>query len=117
MEAQSVTLPLAFLAGLLSFLSPCVLPLVPAYMGYLGGTAVLGSADAGRRDVTRTFLHALFFVAGFGAVFVLLGASATFVGRLLRDYALLLQRLGGVLGGGVAERGEHAVQAQAAQLF
>lgn len=97
MEAQNVTLPLAFLAGLLSFLSPCVLPLVPAYMGYLGGTAVMGSVDAGRWDVARTFLHALFFVVGFGAVFVLLGASATFLGRVLRDYSLLLQRVGGVL--------------------
>jgi len=98
METQNLTLPLAFLAGLLSFASPCVLPLVPAYMGYLGGTAVIGSADEqGRRDVARTFLHALFFVVGFGAVFVLLGASATFLGRMFRDYSLLLQRVGGVL--------------------
>jgi cytochrome c-type biogenesis protein len=98
MEPQNLTLPLAFMAGLLSFASPCVLPLVPAYMGYLGGTAVIGSGDEqGRRDVARTFLHALFFVLGFGAVFVLLGASATFLGRMFRDYSLLLQRVGGVL--------------------
>ena len=98
MEPQTLTLPLALLAGLLSFVSPCVLPLVPAYMGYLGGTAVIGSGDEqGRRDVARTFLHALFFVVGFGAVFVLLGASATFLGRMFRDYSLLLQRVGGVL--------------------
>ena len=77
MEAQNLTLPLAFLAGLLSFASPCVLPLVPAYMGYLGGTAIMGSgAERGSHDVARTFLHALFFVIGFGAVFVLLGACA-----------------------------------------
>lgn len=97
MEPQNLTLPLAFMAGLLSFASPCVLPLVPAYMGYLGGTAVIGGDGHGRRDVARTFLHALFFVVGFGAVFVLLGASATFLGRMFRDYSLLLQRVGGVL--------------------
>ena len=98
MDTQSVTLPLAFLAGLLSFASPCVLPLVPAYIGYLGGTAVLEKdrEDTGR-DVARTLLHALLFVLGFGAVFVLLGASATFIGGLLLDYSLLLQRVGGVL--------------------
>ncbi|MFN2227142.1 MAG: cytochrome c biogenesis CcdA family protein [Anaerolineae bacterium] len=97
MEAQSVTLPLAFLAGLLSFASPCVLPLVPAYMGYLGGTALLEGREASGSDLARTMLHAVLFVLGFGAVFVLLGASATFVGGLLLDYSLLLQRVGGVL--------------------
>ena len=97
MEAQSVTLPLAFLAGLLSFASPCVLPLVPAYMGYLGGTALLEGREASGSDLARTMLHAVLFVLGFGLVFVLLGASATFVGSLLLDYSLLLQRVGGVL--------------------
>lgn len=98
MDVQNLTLPLAFLAGLLSFASPCVLPLVPAYMGYLGGTAVMASSDEARGgDTARTFFHAMLFVLGFGAVFVLLGASATFVGRLLLDYSVLLQRLGGVL--------------------
>ncbi len=98
MESQSVTLPLAFLAGLLSFASPCVLPLVPAYMGYLGGTALLAEGREGTgRDVARTLLHAGLFVLGFGIVFVLLGASATFIGSLLLDYSLLLQRVGGVL--------------------
>jgi cytochrome c-type biogenesis protein len=94
MDAQTITLPLAFLAGLLSFASPCVLPLVPAYMGYLGGTAVASGSEG---NAWRTFVHALLFVLGFAAVFILLGASATFVGRLLRDYSLLLQRVGGVL--------------------
>lgn len=98
MDTQSVTLPLAFLGGLLSFASPCVLPLVPAYMGYLGGTALLeGGQEGTGRNVARTFLHSLLFVLGFGVVFVLLGASATFVGSLLLDYSLLLQRVGGVL--------------------
>lgn len=94
MEAETITLPLAFLAGILSFVSPCVLPLVPAYMGYLGGTAVASGQEV---SGWRPFLHALLFVLGFAAVFILLGASATFIGRVLRDYSLLLQRVGGVL--------------------
>ncbi|HZW04878.1 MAG TPA: cytochrome c biogenesis protein CcdA [Anaerolineaceae bacterium] len=98
MEAETLTLPLAFLAGLLSFASPCVLPLVPAYLGYLGGTAVLnGGQDAGGRARSRLFTHALMFVLGFMLVFVLLGASATFIGQFLLDYRSLLQRVGSVL--------------------
>jgi len=98
MDATNLTLPIAFLAGLLSFASPCVLPLVPAYIGYLGGTGVLSSAEAGtRRETARTLLHALAFVLGFGLVFILLGASATFVGRFLFDSKILLQRVGGVM--------------------
>jgi cytochrome c-type biogenesis protein len=99
MEVQTVTLPLAFLAGLLSFASPCVLPLVPAYIGYLGGSALMADEPAvdTRREVARTFVHSLFFVLGFSTVFVLLGASATLVGRILFDYSGLLQRAGGLL--------------------
>jgi cytochrome c-type biogenesis protein len=98
MDAPNLTLPIAFLAGLLSFASPCVLPLVPAYIGYLGGTTVMSDgAEGARGETTRTFLHSLFFVLGFGLVFILLGASATFIGRFLFDSSILLQRVGGVL--------------------
>jgi cytochrome c-type biogenesis protein len=101
MDTTNLTLPIAFLAGLLSFASPCVLPLVPAYIGYLGGTAVLAAGEeaaaGARRETARTFVHALFFVLGFGLVFILLGASATFIGRFLFDSSILLQRVGGVL--------------------
>ncbi len=76
---------LALLAGLASFLSPCVLPMVPAYIGYLSGRAIAGT-DAGTsaRERFATFLHALAFVLGFSAVFVALGAAAGGLGRLLR---------------------------------
>jgi cytochrome c-type biogenesis protein len=98
MDAQNLTLPIAFVAGLLSFVSPCVLPLVPAYIGYLGGTTVLAGTSAQTRSETlRVFFHSVLFVLGFMLVFVFLGASATFVGRLLLDYSVLLQRVGGVL--------------------
>jgi cytochrome c-type biogenesis protein len=98
MDVANLTLPVAFLAGLLSFASPCVLPLVPAYIGYLGGTTILSDGGAGtRRETASTFLHAVLFVLGFGLVFILLGASATFLGRFLFDSSILLQRVGGVL--------------------
>ena len=98
MDPQNLTLPIAFVAGLLSFVSPCVLPLVPAYIGYLGGTTVLAGTSAQTRGETlRVFFHSVLFVLGFMLVFVFLGASATFIGRLLLDYSVLLQRVGGVL--------------------
>lgn len=98
MDSQNLTLGIAFLAGLLSFVSPCVLPLVPAYIGYLGGTTVMASEPTrARGEAFRVFTHSLLFVLGFMVVFVLLGASATFLGGLMRDYSVLLQRVGGVL--------------------
>jgi cytochrome c-type biogenesis protein len=98
MDPQNLTFGLAFLAGLLSFLSPCVLPLVPAYIGYLGGTTVMSGEGGSRRsDTLRTFTHSLLFVIGFGLVFILLGATATFLGRFVFDSSVLLQRVGGVL--------------------
>jgi cytochrome c-type biogenesis protein len=83
----------AFLAGLLSFLSPCVLPLIPSYVGYLTGMTV--EEVERRRGIA--VLHAVWFVAGFSLVFVLLGAGASAVGNLLRDYQVWLGRIGGVL--------------------
>lgn len=83
------TLPLAFVAGILSFLSPCVLPLVPSYLAYIGG-----SADTERRGLLR---NGLLFVAGFSLVFIALGASASALGSLLREYRPLLITGGGVL--------------------
>jgi cytochrome c-type biogenesis protein len=93
--SEPVTLGLfvAFAAGLLSFLSPCVLPLVPSYIGFLTGMSL--PEMGGRRRVAVG--HALFFVLGFSLVFVLLGASATALGRALNYYQVWLQRIGGVL--------------------
>ena len=83
----------AFGAGLLCFLSPCVLPLVPSYIGFLTGMSL--PEIGGRRRAALG--HALLFVLGFSLVFVLLGASATALGRALNYYQLWLQRIGGVL--------------------
>jgi cytochrome c-type biogenesis protein len=83
----------AFVAGLLSFLSPCVLPLIPSYVGYLTGMSV---EEVERRRWTA-LLHGMWFVAGFSLVFILLGAAASAVGTLLRDYQHWVGRAGGVL--------------------
>ena len=92
-EPATLGLFVAFAAGLLSFLSPCVLPLVPSYIGFLTGMSL--PEMSGRRRVA--LLHALLFILGFSLVFVLLGASATALGRALNYYQLWLQRIGGVL--------------------
>jgi cytochrome c-type biogenesis protein len=84
------------LAGLLSFLSPCVLALVPAYIGYLGGRSV---SPAGEVVENRwvTFSHGVAFVIGFSIVFVLLGAAASALGALLYDVRTWLARIGGLV--------------------
>ena len=85
---------IAFVAGLVSCLSPCVLPLVPIYVSHLGTTGS-GATVAARRAVTLR--HAAAFVAGFTAVFVLLGVSLGLVGSLLQAHLQLLQRLSGLV--------------------
>ncbi len=89
---QQVSVGLALAAGLLSFLSPCVLPLVPAYIGYLSGRGIEDEAV----ERSRTFLHALAFVFGFGSIFVLLGASVGLIGYVVQDWLPWLRRIGGV---------------------
>ena len=88
----------AFLGGLLSFVSPCVLPLVPPYLAYMGGVSIddlRGEGGAGPRG--RVFLAALAFVAGFSTVFVALGASASVIGQAVSAYASLLGYVAGAL--------------------
>jgi len=86
--------PVAFLAGLLSFLSPCVLPVVPSYLSYV--TGISGVAEMQRRRHLAV-VHAALFVLGFTLIFVALGATATALGRLLNAYQHWLERVGGLL--------------------
>jgi cytochrome c-type biogenesis protein len=95
MQLGNITLGLAFLAGVASFLSPCVFALVPAYVGYLGGRAAGGEATEGSRWVT--FSHGLAFVLGFSVVFITLGVAASSLGRLLYDLREVLAKVGGVV--------------------
>jgi len=92
-EPAGLGLFVAFAAGLLSFLSPCVLPLVPSYVGFLTGMTLPELSD--RRRVAA--VHALLFVLGFSLVFVLLGATATALGGALKYYQTWIARIGGVL--------------------
>ncbi|OGC38550.1 hypothetical protein A2V54_03525 [candidate division WWE3 bacterium RBG_19FT_COMBO_53_11] len=94
MDPASVTLGLAFLAGIVSFLSPCVLALVPVYIGYLGGRATKDHADRGR---LLTFFHGLAFVVGFSLVFVALGALAGIAGEVLFGIREWISRAGGIV--------------------
>jgi cytochrome c-type biogenesis protein len=84
------TLPLAFVAGVLSFLSPCVLPLVPSYLAYIGGSAT-------GQDRWLTLRNSLLFILGFSLIFISLGAGASTLGNLLRSYRGWLTILGGIL--------------------
>lgn len=99
MHSQEVTYFGAFIAGLLSFLSPCVLPLIPSYITYLTGLSFADlQAEHPTHKVRQTaMLHSLAFIFGFTVVFVLLGASATFVGSFLNQHAAFLRKAGGVL--------------------
>lgn len=92
-DSPSLGFLVAFTAGVLSFLSPCVLPLVPSYVGFLTGLSL--DEMSSRRRIA--FTHALAFVLGFSLVFLLLGASATALGRVLNYHRVWLERLGGVL--------------------
>jgi cytochrome c-type biogenesis protein len=92
---DSISFAVAFLAGFLSFLSPCVLPLVPAYLGFISGMSFDDLQDhAARRAV---LVPAAFFVIGFSLIFLLLGASATMIGQVFRQYQDWIARLGGVV--------------------
>ncbi len=99
MNISQISFGVAFLAGLASFLSPCVLPLVPIYLAQLVGHSVYQAADGQEEQPQRlnTFLHALMFVCGFTLAFVALGATASTLGSFLRTNQLLLRQVGGIV--------------------
>jgi cytochrome c-type biogenesis protein len=100
-----ISYPAAMGAGLLSFLSPCVLPLAPPYLCYLAGTSLEALAVEGEADARRdTVIAAVLFVAGFSTVFVALGATASFFGALLRQWSHVLSIAAGV---GIIAMGLH----------
>lgn len=95
MDSFNVSVGLAFLAGLASFLSPCVLSLVPAYISYLGGRAAGGEVNGKNRWLT--FTHGVAFVLGFSAVFILFNIIAAALGVVLFDLRIWLARIGGIV--------------------
>ncbi len=94
-----VSLFIAFAAGLLSFVSPCVLPLVPSYVTYITGLTLEELTSETERTRVRGVIitNSLLFIAGFSAVFIAFGASASLIGQLLTTYQDFIRKLGGVL--------------------
>ena len=103
MTGDNLTILVALAAGVISFLSPCVLPLVPAYVGQLTAVAVADAARSGDPGTGTTpsrwtaLRHALAYVAGFGSIFTLLGVTATFAAAGLSPWMPVLRQVGGVL--------------------
>ncbi|TMB81663.1 MAG: cytochrome C biogenesis protein, partial [Chloroflexi bacterium] len=97
MDSSQLSFGVAFIAGLASFRSPCVLSLVPIYIAQLVGHSVYQATD-GQEDLParlNTFLHSLMFVVGFSLAFIALGATASTLGSFLRAYQFLLRQIGG----------------------
>jgi len=98
-QVGDVSILIAFSAGLLSFISPCVLPLVPSYITYITGVSFsdLSGSESARRLRWLTVSHSVVFISGFSLIFVLMGASASYLGQLLVEYQTWIIRAGGML--------------------
>ncbi len=94
-----ITIFAAFAAGVVSFLSPCVLPLVPPYLCFLAGSSLEELTDEAVDSVVRrrVIVSAIIFILGFSTVFIALGATASAIGELLREYLDLLSKIAGVI--------------------
>lgn len=97
---ENLSLIIAFTAGLLSFLSPCVLPMIPSYLAFITGLSFeelsgKGETQSGIRR--HLFFHSLLFILGFSTIFISLGASATLLGSFLIEYKSIIQKVGGIL--------------------
>jgi cytochrome c-type biogenesis protein len=97
MFTEAISYPAAFTAGLLSFLSPCVLPLVPAYFTFITGYSLEELTESRNAEIRKkVFLSTILFVSGFSLVFILMGASASYLGSLIYNYRELIRIIGGV---------------------
>ena len=97
--SQEVTLVTSFIAGFLSFISPCVLPLIPGYISFISGLTLeemQGTTEA-KTSRARVLAASVAFVLGFTVIFVAAGASATAIGRFLKDYAPIVEKIAGIL--------------------
>lgn len=95
-DLPRVSWAIAFLAGAVSFVSPCVLPLIPGYISYISGVPVDALEGGASRHAARVVSQSILFVAGFAVVFTALGASASMVGAALADYRPFLNQLSGL---------------------
>jgi len=89
----------SMLMGIVSFASPCILPLIPSYVSYITGISFdeLVGPDSRRKNINTTLLHSLVFVAGFTVVFVLLGATASIIGQMMIEHLKTIRIAGGIL--------------------
>jgi len=98
-EQPTVEIPTAILAGLLSFISPCVLPLIPGYLSFISGVSIeeLSSREKTKSHFWKVVINTVFFVLGFSIVFILLGASATSIGSLLQKHMAIFNKVAGIV--------------------
>ena len=98
-QPQEVSVLIAFAAGFLSFISPCVLPLVPSYITYITGVSFHDLTDQETRKKVKwtTLIHSCLFILGFSTVFILMGASASYLGQVLSKYQTWIMKIGGIL--------------------
>ncbi len=96
---ENISLLAAFTAGLISFISPCVLPLIPAYLSFISGVSVeeMKSRERGSEVLKKVSLNTLLFILGFSVVFVALGASATFLGDFLLSKLSIFNKIAGAI--------------------
>jgi cytochrome c-type biogenesis protein len=98
MLTEAVSFPAAFAAGILSFLSPCVLPLIPAYFTFITGFSLEELTENRHSEIRKkVFLSTLLFVSGFSLIFILMGASASYLGSLMFNHRELIRIIGGIL--------------------
>lgn len=98
MFTEAVSLPAAFLAGILSFFSPCILPLIPAYFTFITGFSLEELTEAGNAEIKKKVIFStVSYVLGFSLVFILFGASASFLGGLFYKYKEFVRVIGGIL--------------------
>ena len=97
MFTESISYPAALLAGLLSFFSPCILPLIPAYFTFITGFTLDELTGSGSGIRKKVILSTIAYVSGFSCVFILMGASASFLGSFIQIYSDAIRIVGGIL--------------------
>jgi len=98
-DQPTIEIPTAIFAGFLSFISPCVLPLIPGYLSFISGVSIedLSSREKSKEHMFRVVINTFFFVIGFSLVFILLGATATWIGEMLQQYMGWFNKVAGTM--------------------
>ena len=97
LNVSEISLMAAFLAGLFSFVSPCVLPLVPGYISFISGISLEEIEKGEKQYKSKVIISSIFFILGFSLVFTLLGATATLLGSYLLEKAYILEKIAGII--------------------